>query len=381
MTPGAYDAVVVGGGPGGFGAATWLARYRARVLLVDGGEQRNRWVDRSHGYLGDDPVTPRDLLGRAGRQLAAYPEVEQRAAQVRHCARRPDAMFAVTLDTDAEVVAARLVLATGVEDAFPEVAGFFEHYGAGVFHCPTCDGYETQGRDVVALGWSAEVTGFALSLLGWAASVTVVTDGRRFEGDDGQRAELARAGVAVLEDDATELLGTRGDLRALRLRRMGELPCQVAFFSIAHRPRTALARQLRCVLTPEGYIEVDAEAATSVPGVYAAGDVTPGLHLVQVAAAKGAIAGVACARSLRGEGADPDGWQDRLPGYSSAMTEPNRPAMVPDAGRLDELETEIDEIRGRVDDPLGQGDAHFIDGGQPADDRTDDLVAPPDPEA
>lgn len=373
-----YDAVVVGGGPAGFSAATWLARYRARVLLLDGGEQRNRWVDRSHGYLGDDPVTPRDLLARAGRQLAAYPEVERRDAQVRECARRPDAMFAVEVD-DGPVVAARLVLATGVEDVFPEVGGFFEHYGASVFHCPTCDGYETQGRDVVALGWSAEITGFALSLLGWAASVTVVTDGRRFQGDDGQRAELARSGVAVLEDDATELLGTRGDLRAVELRHLGQVPCQVAFFSIAHHPRTALARQLGCALTPEGCIEVDDEAATSVPGVYAAGDVTPGLHLVQVAAAKGTVAGVACARSLRGEGAVPRGWQDRLPGYSSAMTEPthSRPTPPPDPGRLEELEAEIDEIRDRVDDPLDQGDAHFIDNGEADADLTDDTIAPP----
>ena len=118
----------------------------------------------------------------------------------------------------------------------------------------------------------------------------------------------------MLEDDAVELLGERGQLEGVRLRTAGVVACQLAFVSLAHEPRTALAEQRGCRLTAEGCIEVDHEAATSVPGVYAAGDVTPGLQLMQVAAAKGATAGVACARSLRGEGGQPDAWKGRVPG-------------------------------------------------------------------
>ena len=70
-----YDAVVVGGGPAGITAATWLARYRRRTLLVDSGEHRNRWVEQSHGYLTRDPASPRDLLRIACEQLATYPLV------------------------------------------------------------------------------------------------------------------------------------------------------------------------------------------------------------------------------------------------------------------------------------------------------------------
>ena len=308
------DAIVVGGGPAGITAATWLARYRRRVLALDAGEHRNRWVDESHGYLGDDPVRPGDLLERARHQLSAYPEAELRPARADAARREDDGTFTVEAG-DESFEGRRLVLATGVRDAFPEVKGFFEHYGASVFHCPTCDGYEAKDRPVVVLGWSEHVAEFALTLLGWASSVLVVTEGRSFEGDEGHRRRLAAGGAAALvEDDAVELLGRRGDLHGVRLGSGRVVHCQLAFFSIAHEPCSDLGRQLGCELTSEGCIAVDEEGATSVAGVYAAGDVTPGLQLVQVAAAKGTIAGVACAQSLRGEGGIPDHWEGRLPG-------------------------------------------------------------------
>ena len=292
-----YDAVVVGGGPAGLSAALWLARYRKQVLVVDSGEQRNRWVDQAHGYLGSDPVEPGDLLGRARSQLEAYAEVTLRDGRARRARRDGDGTFRVDVDGE-EVSARRIVLALGVKDRFPEVGRFFDHYGASVFHCPTCDGYEARDCAVAVFGWSQEVTGFALTLLGWAARVTVVTDGRRFEGDARHRLELEANGVAVLEEEAVELVGERGRLEGVRFASGQRLDCELAFFSIAHAPRTELAEELGCALTEEGCIEVDAEGATSVEGVYAAGDVTPGLQLVQVAAAKGTVAGVGCAQSL-----------------------------------------------------------------------------------
>lgn len=309
---GVHDAAVLGGGAAGLAAATWIARYRRTVVLVDGGEPRNKCVDLAHGYLGEDPVHPGELLDRARAQLGRYAEAELCAGSARRAWRREDGVFGIECDDGLRLWARRLVLATGVVDRFPEVDHFFEHYGASVFHCPTCDGYEARDANVVAFGWNEDVTGFALTLLGWARAVTIVTDGRPFEGDVACRQRLAEAQVPVLEDDAVELIGTRGHLEGVRLRGSGVLPCELAFFSIAHQPRTEIAAQLGCRLTSEGCIEVDHETATSVPGVYAAGDVTPGLQLLQVAAAKGATAGVACARSLRGEGGISDAWRGRV---------------------------------------------------------------------
>ncbi|HVL97754.1 MAG TPA: NAD(P)/FAD-dependent oxidoreductase [Egibacteraceae bacterium] len=305
-----YDAIVIGGGSAGLAATTWLARYRRRVLLVDGGEPRNRWVDESHGYLGSDPMNPNTLLERARHDLAAYSTVEMLEGKASSAAAEPRGGFAVEVDGKCHL-GGRLVLATGVVDAFPDVDGFFTHYGADVFHCPTCDGYQAQDLPVVAFGWDPAVAGFALELLDWAKSVTVVTNGQPFEGNGPERDALTRHGVELVEDKADALLGARGELEGVRLRSGSELECRLAFFSIAHHPVTGLAEQLGCALDGDGYVVVDEQGETSVPGVYAAGDLTPGMQLVQVAAAKGALAGTSCALSLRGEEGAPD---NRPPG-------------------------------------------------------------------
>ena len=303
--PAMLDAVVVGGGPAGLAAATWLARYRRRVLVLDSAEYRNAWVEQAHGYLGSDPMDPSELRERARNDLARYADAVLRTG-VRVCELARDGEeFALTLDDDSVVRALRVVLATGVRDSFPEIDGFFDHYGADVFHCPTCDGYELADRDVVAIGWNEHLAGFSLNLLDWARSVTIITEGLTFRGDERHREALARHGVRLVEDDAVAFVGPRGGLRGVRLATGEEIACQAAAFSIAHHARSDLAQMLGCELTDEGCVIVDEQCETTVPGVYAAGDLTPGVQLVQVAAAKGAVAGIACAQSLRGEAGSP----------------------------------------------------------------------------
>jgi thioredoxin reductase len=297
-----YDAAVVGGGPAGLSAAAWLARYRRNVVLVDSEEYRNASVDLSHGYLGNDPIPPSELRAKAVAEVRQYPtvtfEVGRRVQTITGVRDR----FEVFLDDGTTILQARrVIIATGVRDAFPEVDGFFEHYGASVFHCASCDGYEAKDREVVVFGWGEHIAGFALGLLTWARSVTVITDGRHFEGAPEDRALLVEYGVHVLEDEAVELCGPRGDLKAVRLAGGATLPCQLAFFSIAHHPNNGLAADLGCLIGEAGCVDVDRDGVTSVPGVYAAGDLTPGVQLISNAVAKGAAAAIHCAHSLLGD--------------------------------------------------------------------------------
>ena len=128
-----------------------------------------------------------------------------------------------------------------------------------------------------------------------------------------------RHGVEVLEERVVELVGRRGDLRAARLASGRVLPCSLAFFSVAHRPRTDLAQQLGCAIDDEGYVEVNDCGMTTVDGVYAAGDLVPGLQLTSIAAAKGVVAGVGCAQSFFGQ-------PDRRPGTRGRARPPRRTA-------------------------------------------------------
>ncbi len=299
-----HDAVVVGGGPAGLAAATWLARYRRSVVVVDSGDYRAAPVVRSHGYLARDPQDPMEFLQTARDQMRGYRTVSVHDGWV-ETARRVGGKIELSCADGTALRALRLVLATGVSDACPDIEGFAEHYGASAFHCPACDGYDAEGRAVVAYGWDERLVGFATSLLNWASSVSVLTGGRRFEGDQPYRDVLARHGVVVDETPAVRMVGGRGDLQGVELADGRCVPASLLFFSVAHRPRTVLAEQLGCAVDREGYVRVDGEGMTTAAGVYAAGDVVPGLQLVQVAAAQGAVAGVAAARSLQGEPGSP----------------------------------------------------------------------------
>lgn len=296
--------MVVGGGPAGLSAATWAARYRRSVLVVDSGEYRNRWATTSHGYLGADPANPMTLLEHARGDLAKYPEVTFCAGRATEARRDADGRFVVSVNGE-DHAGLRLILAMGVTDEFPDVRGFFDHYGKSVFHCATCDGYEAQGRSVVILGWGEQVVAFAVGLLDWADRLTVVTEGRPLEGDDRHRQLLARHDIGLVEDDAVEFVGRPGALEGVRLASGQVLDADMVFFSIAHHSRLELARQLGCETDESDCMCVDRDGRTSVEGCYAAGDITPGYQLVPIAVGKGAAAGVAAAISLQGEGGAP----------------------------------------------------------------------------
>ncbi len=298
-----YDAIVIGGGPAGLSAAIWLARYRRKVLLLDEGKGRNRWTEKAHGYLGLDPADPEELKAEGFRQLATYSTAEIRKGRATGAKKESDE-FVVTMGSSG-FRARRLVIATGVIDEFPDVDGFFEHYGESVFHCPTCDGYEARDKHVVVFGWSEQVASFSLELMNWAHSVTLVTDGRSFEGDGPHLDRLRSNGVEVREASASALIGQRGNLQGVRLGDGLFIECDFAFFTIQHHPGAGLAEELGCEITGEDCVAVDAACATTVPGVYAAGDISPGIQLIQIAASKGTTAGIECAQSFFGEPTEP----------------------------------------------------------------------------
>lgn len=297
--PATVDVLVVGGGPAGLSAATWLGRYQRSTTVVDTGQQRNLPADHAHGLLSRDPTTPQELLTQARSGLDQYPQVSLHRGTVTAIHRDRDTLFRALID-GAEVRAQRVVLATGVRDRFPEIAGFGDHYGTDVFHCLACDGYTARDQAVIVLGAGEHVPAYAAELLDWTDDVRIVTDttGRAF--NDDQRAVLADQGIGVVDGVAETLIGAPGTLTGVQLADGDMVKGKKVFFSYAHQPANDLARQLGCELDHEGQIVVNGFHLTSVDGVYAAGDIIAGLQLIPVAMGTGTAAGIACATSLRG---------------------------------------------------------------------------------
>lgn len=298
-----YDVVVIGGGPAGIAASIWAARYRRRVAMIDAGQQRNRWSQAAHGYLGLEGADPAAILAAGREGLERYREIDiVDGRQVTTATSTNDGVFLLVLDDGDAVRAHRLILATGVRDVFPPVPEFEDYFGRSIFTCPSCDGYEAQHKTVAVVGDSPEIAEFAVGLLDWARSVVVV-----HESSDWSFDEQATAGIPVddVEGRVVGIAGHDHQVESLVLDGGDTVPCDVVFWSMQHEQQSDLPAQLGCEMTGEGCVAVDEEGATSIEWVYAAGDMTPGPHLVQIAAAEGARAGIAAAASLRGHTGSP----------------------------------------------------------------------------
>jgi thioredoxin reductase len=296
--PGRYDVIVVGGSFAGLSAALQVARARRRVLVVDAGKPRNRFAAHSHGFLGQDGRAPTAIVSTAREQLLAYPT----AAFVRDeaiDATPSEDGFALRLASGVGMHGARLVIATGMEDELPAVPGLAERWGRTVLHCPYCHGYEVAGGTLGVLATLPGSVHQALLVADWG-DVVLFADAA-FGLDDGQRAALAARGVRI-EPVPIRAMATAADGReTVHLVDGREVALSALFVATRTRPASALAGRLGCAFDdgPQGpVIRVDAKQATTVPGVFAAGDAANPMSNATLASASGVMAGVSAHQSL-----------------------------------------------------------------------------------
>lgn len=269
-----FDSVVVGGGAAGLSAAMVLGRARRRTLVLDYGGQSNRAAPHVGGSFVLDGTPPADLYERGRAQVLAYDAVEIRDGELK-TAREDGDGFAVTLSDESEVTTQSLVLATGMDYEVPPVPGFAELWGSTVFHCPFCHGWEVRDRRVAVYAADPMADRLTKLISGWTDDVVAV--------------------------DPEQVSGVRvedGALCALTFRDGTEVACEAVLVHAPLRQRSDLAEQLGVELTDDGFVRIDAEMHTSVPGVYAAGDVAVAPQQVAVAVGSGHTAGLVAAREL-----------------------------------------------------------------------------------
>ncbi len=289
----AYEVVVIGGGAAGLSAALVLGRSRRRTLVVDAGEPRNAPSAHMQGYLSRDGMSPADFLAAGRRELAAY-GVEVRSGEVTGAAPDGDG-FALALADGTALTARRLVVATGLVDELPQIDGLAARWGRDVLHCPYCHGWEVRDRAFGVVAHPVMPAHQALMVSQWSSDVTLFLNRAELSGQDARL--LAAAGVRTVAGAVAGVTVEDDRLTGVRLADGRTAACEVLFAAGTRLlPRDTVPRLLGAELyeTPFGsFVKADETGRTSVPGVWAAGNVTGPNEQVVNAAATGYRAGVA----------------------------------------------------------------------------------------
>lgn len=291
------DVLIVGGGPAGLTAAIYLSRYHRRVIVVDAGHSRAKWIPRSHNHAGfPDGINGEDLLGRMREQAERFGTtivtglIEELEGGIDSFEAR-GAGIAFT--------ARAVVLATGVENRRPamDAATHRDALDRGLLrYCPVCDGYEVTGQAIGVIGANHHGVAEALFLRTFSDDVTLLTH-ESVELSETDRISLSSAGINVQESpiDALEF----ADAAVVRLRDGGLYRFDTIYPALGSDSNNALAKSLGLTLSDDRCIVVDPKQRSSAAGIYAAGDIVMSLDQISVAMGHAAIAATTLHNDLR----------------------------------------------------------------------------------
>jgi thioredoxin reductase len=282
------DVIIIGGSYAGLSAALALGRSRRHVLVIDEGLSCNRFTPHSQNFLTQDGTPPDEIRATALAQLQKYPSVhflKDRAKSVDN----DTTGFKVSTHSGTEHTAARLLLATGIEDILPELPGFRACWGKTIIHCPYCHGYEFRDKKTALWAPPEKAMHLAGLVKNLSADLTVLTDGLNTENTE----KLGRNNITLSTRTLTSIQHTNGRLNTLEFSDGHREDFEVMYAALPFRPQTDIPEKLGCAYTAQGYVEVDSMQKTTVPGAYACGDLCHPMRSVANAVYTGNMAGAA----------------------------------------------------------------------------------------
>jgi thioredoxin reductase/SAM-dependent methyltransferase len=299
------DVAVIGGSAAGLAAALQLGRQRRSVIVVDSGQPRNAPAAHMHGYLGREGLSPSELTIIAREEVRSY-GVEVLVGHVSAVSRVDDDHFRAELLGGHSIIARRVLAATGLVDELPEIDGLAKHWGRGVIHCPFCHGYEVRDRcivQVVTHPMALHTTSLFRQL---TSRLTVLLHGG-VDVDDADLEALRASGVEVRRAEVSRVVtGGDGQVAGVELANHECIDADAVAVGPRFRARTEPFAPLGLDPSahPSGlgdFVATDTMGATSVPGLYAAGNVADPSQQVLQAAAQGGRVGAAISFGLGDE--------------------------------------------------------------------------------
>ena len=296
-----YDVVVIGGGAAGLSAALVLTRALRTVAVVDAGAPRNAPAAHMQGFLSRDGLPPQELLAAGRGEVAGYGGVIL-AGRATSIEKRDATTFAVRLADGRQLTARRVLVSTGLTDQLPDIPGVGELWGRDVLHCPYCHGYEVRDQQVGVLGTADDSVAFAQLVRQWASDVVYFPHRQAITSS--QREQLTARAVGIVEGTVARLESTDDRLSGVRMDD-GRVIRRGAVFVRPHFvPNDALLAGLGCAIDETGWVVADGTGATSVPGIWVAGNASNARAQVITAAGEGSAAAIALNADLVQEDVD-----------------------------------------------------------------------------
>jgi thioredoxin reductase (NADPH) len=290
------EVIIIGGGLAGLSAAIYLGRSRRETLLIHTNRSMAKWEADVQNYLGfPEGINGGDLLARGMEQVVRF-EVAVTEDDVQSLSYDGDT-FCLS-GASAVYRARRVLLATGLTHVPPEIPGVRECLGQSLFFCKDCDAYRVQGKQIAIIGGNNEAADYALAMLLFTSSVMICTNGQKPRWDARHAGWIEEYAVPVRRERIHSILHDNGRLTALIFEQGGSMHVEGAFTTRGDIVHSHLAETAGAKLDEEGEIIVDHCQKTTVPGLYAAGCVTPANCQMIIAAGQGAIAGQAINRDL-----------------------------------------------------------------------------------
>jgi len=293
-----YEVVIVGGSYAGLSAGMSLGRALRNVLIIDNGKPCNAQTPHSHNFLTQDGATPAAIAEIARRQVSAYPTVRMLAARV-VAVEGANNNFTVHSDTNQTFSAKKVLFATGVRDAIPDIPGLAECWGISVIHCPYCHGYEVRNQPTGILANGDSAWEFAQLINHWTKDLTIFTNGEATFPEE-TRQLVQRLGVELNENTITEIRHDNGKLRQIAFSDGSTANLSALYTRFPIAQHSDIPQALGCEMTEHGFIQTDEMKRTSVAGIYAAGDNTTMMRAVSAAVAAGGMAGAIINRDMIG---------------------------------------------------------------------------------
>ena len=292
-----YEVAVVGGGPAGLSAALYTTRLGHDTVVIDRGGGRAAMMLDTHNVIGvTEDVSGNEFLGTATEQVTEYGGSVVRDL-VTEVDQQPDGRFRLS-GNSTEVIADRVVLGVGFSDERPEPP--LPRTGKGLHYCLHCDAYMFIDEPVYVMGTTSAAAYVAMIMLNFTDEVDILTRGGSIEWSDETQKLVDAHPVDVIDEDIVGMnKGEDGWLESFEFEDGSVREYRGGFAMYGSNYNTELAETLGCELNDDGTIVVDDHGRTSVEGVYAVGDITPGHNQVPVAMGKGAKAGLAIHKELR----------------------------------------------------------------------------------